>query len=278
MTEFGICFTLNSILSNYSSPERFIKNDMSLISDPKISDIMPSEEDPFLHVNNIQLPIKLFVHSYNEIPSYLDNFFELNIESAMDMEVMTEKHTAVPDIRSLRISQRHCRFTDESDLKYFPVYSYNLCRLECKMRLAWRLCKCFPFYFRRLYGEKVCNLDGMICIGKHSHEFIHLHDDNGQGFCKGCDAKCEDEAITIVRSTTMPWMFSAEITIILKLLTQTRLQINTIYTETDFLVQIGGLAGLAYGIGLLSLVEIVYFLSLRCYFAIVRGKTIKTNL
>jgi hypothetical protein len=52
------------------------------------------------------------------------------------------------DVTSLSFSQRKCRFLEESDLHISPVYSYNLCRMQCRMEQAMRLCGCIPHFYR----------------------------------------------------------------------------------------------------------------------------------
>lgn len=51
-------------------------------------------------------------------------------------------------VRSLSESQRKCRFLEESDLHISPVYSYNLCRMQCRVDQAMRLCGCVPHFYR----------------------------------------------------------------------------------------------------------------------------------
>lgn len=49
----------------------------------------------------------------------------------------------------LSVSQRQCRFAHESDiLETSPIYSFNLCQNECRLRLALRTCGCVPHFYR----------------------------------------------------------------------------------------------------------------------------------
>lgn len=50
---------------------------------------------------------------------------------------------------SLSVSQRQCRFVHEADiLTSSPVYSFNLCQNECRIRLALKKCNCIPHFYR----------------------------------------------------------------------------------------------------------------------------------
>lgn len=52
--------------------------------------------------------------------------------------------------KAMSVGQRKCRFYDESNLKHSPVYSYKLCRMECRINAAIKLCGCIPFFYRKL--------------------------------------------------------------------------------------------------------------------------------
>lgn len=50
---------------------------------------------------------------------------------------------------SLSVSQRQCRFAHESQiLETSPIYSFNLCQNECRLRLALKTCRCVPHFYR----------------------------------------------------------------------------------------------------------------------------------
>ena len=54
-----------------------------------------------------------------------------------------------PEARTLRIEQRKCRFPDENNLRISPVYTFNFCRMECRMRIARKKCDCIPHFYRK---------------------------------------------------------------------------------------------------------------------------------
>lgn len=63
--------------------------------------------------------------------------------------------------KELTIQQRKCRFIHESNLRHSPVYSYNLCRMECRIHLCLKKCKCIPHWYRPrgTYFKIKLNLD-----------------------------------------------------------------------------------------------------------------------
>lgn len=50
----------------------------------------------------------------------------------------------------LSISQRRCRFPHESNLKHNPIYTYTMCRMECRISLCLKYCNCIPHFYRRI--------------------------------------------------------------------------------------------------------------------------------
>lgn len=69
----------------------------------------------------------------------------------------------------LSISQRQCRFTNEAEtMASSPVYSYNLCKIECRKQLAIQKCGCIPHFYRATGKKretyKICDFSGLVCL------------------------------------------------------------------------------------------------------------------
>lgn len=137
----------------------------------------------------------------------------------------------------MSISQRQCRFSYEAEtLTSSPVYSFSICRNECRLKFALKTCKCIPHFYRPtgltitftaheldlVYqffsaknGDKynVCGFDGIQCLIQHkgtwyaksssklnlisvSDELISLKETSKQ--CR-CLANCDD-SIFFVKS------------------------------------------------------------------------------
>lgn len=72
------------------------------------------------------------------------------------------------DIKMLSPKQRNCKYTDEGEiLDHSLVYSYNLCRSECRLKLCLKYCQCSPYYYKRNENEPICNMSGMFCLSKY---------------------------------------------------------------------------------------------------------------
>lgn len=64
------------------------------------------------------------------------------------LDISAQSIVSTRELRSLSVKQRKCKFLDESDLSISPVYSYNLCRMECRVKLSNKLCGCIPYFYR----------------------------------------------------------------------------------------------------------------------------------
>lgn len=61
--------------------------------------------------------------------------------------------------KALSAPQRKCRYYEESNLRHSPVYSYVICRMECRISLAKSLCGCIPHFYRRLSNTPLFSLN-----------------------------------------------------------------------------------------------------------------------
>lgn len=48
---------------------------------------------------------------------------------------------------------------------FFQVYTINLCKIDCRIKHALKLCGCIPFFYA-IPNVKICDVDGMFCLSK----------------------------------------------------------------------------------------------------------------
>lgn len=58
-------------------------------------------------------------------------------------EIKTEEK-----VRELKVHQRHCKFQNDGGLKTWPVYTKDMCKIECRMRVIEDHCNCRPHFAR----------------------------------------------------------------------------------------------------------------------------------
>lgn len=99
--------------------------------------------------------------------------------------ILVNPFMADEHVRHIPISYRNCRFRDESNLKYFnvscysisrrltnsslplfQVYNFGICRLECRIMVANKLCHCKPFFYVVAPSIPICDIKGMLCLAR----------------------------------------------------------------------------------------------------------------
>lgn len=95
---------------------------------------------------------QIYYHGPNELPSRLRKLTNEDPEqkSYISLTLVPVMIKAEEITRGLFEFQRKCKFEDESTLDYFPqTYTYDLCRLDCRMRKFKEICNCLPFFYHR---------------------------------------------------------------------------------------------------------------------------------
>ncbi|XP_044264094.1 acid-sensing ion channel 5-like [Tribolium madens] len=225
VSEMGICYSFNSKLAIYNSPDYWDEGNWDLIEGNETFYVNPLDGEVFANVMNMSTGF---------------------------------------DVLYLTIKQRKCRFYDESNLKHSPAYSYVLCRMECRAALAKRLCGCVPHFYRKLEGQKICNILGLHCLAKHKEKLILL-----KGECS-CLPNCDEVNYIIEDMDTREWFLGSNLQWGLKEYPKMRLRRDIIFGFSDLLVYIGGMAGLFLGCSVLSFIEIIYFFTLRLYWFVIK--------
>lgn len=53
-----------------------------------------------------------------------------------------------PNVQELSVRQRKCKFFNDGGLKTWPVYTKNMCIIECRMKVIQDNCNCRPHFAR----------------------------------------------------------------------------------------------------------------------------------
>ncbi|GFG29760.1 hypothetical protein Cfor_03333 [Coptotermes formosanus] len=136
--------------------------------------------------------LQFYYHSPHDVldASYKGYHIPENMIKIVMVGALTTYTTA--EARSLSIQQRKCRFSDENYLRISPVYTFNYCRLECRMRIARRKCDCIPHFYRNTGQAKICDVQGMRCLGNYSELLTKLVDPaTGKKYPCKCLPECD---------------------------------------------------------------------------------------
>lgn len=92
--------------------------------------------------------VQVYLHSSNETADFASQRLESPAGSYKTLDISALSIYSSTEAADLRVEQRRCRFLHETNLVLSPVYSYNLCRNECRMKLAFDRCGCVPHFYR----------------------------------------------------------------------------------------------------------------------------------
>ncbi|XP_076681114.1 pickpocket protein 19 [Andrena cerasifolii] len=265
-TERGVCLVSRSVFAVYATHEYWASNNLTVIPIPK--------EVPYYDHNNDKsqesIALKVSAHfgvcDPFEILSY-DIQMRLIRQKVLQRAIMSisEIKTAAK-VRELRVHQRKCKFFSDGGLKAWPVYTWNMCVEECRMRVIQDRCKCRP-HFTRVTGDvNICNAMQLRCIGNITSDlFLYEYP---PPFC-GCDPNCNVVKYQM-RDSEKSELYYTPISLSIVSLIINFPQViyyrSLMYGFTDFLTGVGGAAGLFLGASVLSFVEIFYYATLRVCF------------
>ncbi|XP_055599892.1 sodium channel protein Nach isoform X2 [Uranotaenia lowii] len=249
-TEMGLCFVANSIYSynmKYENlPLKYTARDERRIFEFKYKDIDV-------------LSYTLYLHSPDELP-YASMYNEMlrKAGAAIYVPVDTMEVYNKPDIRDQPMAQRECRFPFENITNYLP-YSFTNCALVTRIETEFEMCNCTNPAFPKEYSSRYCNFEGLACIFQDEVSFRTkqklIRD-------KTCIKSCLEMEINLLGISIDEMKNNSEFGhVVLEVLNlpTSRYERSVARTSLDFIVSLGGVGGLFFGISLLSIVEIVYF-------------------
>jgi acid-sensing ion channel, other len=202
------------------------------------------------------------VHSPFELPGSFEAIDRFNFGFDVDLQVLitSEIITTDDNLKSMDPKKRGCYFEGEKKLKYFKIYTRRNCEFECfseMMRNNPRL-NCTQYYVVRNQSMEICDY----------RQERQYQAENFRSLRKNSNCDCLDACNSIKYKVEVVHqnIFNSSETSIefrFKDVDVVPLRRYQPFTFRDFLAQSGGLMGLFAGISVLSVIEVVYFLSLR---------------
>ncbi|CAH1154734.1 unnamed protein product [Phaedon cochleariae] len=236
----------------------------------------------------------VLLHSPHTIPQLKKNFFSVPLDTAVQAIVKPGMMTTSKEVKNYKTKDRKCYFTDERFLKYFEIYTPENCQLECLTNQTLEMCNCVNYFMPRHNTTNICGNVMTDCMEKA--EFLmktreiesQLSEDYPTPNSCNCMPICTSLSYQSETSRTpFPWknIFRAEKNMakflapleIEKRMHFSRLNIyfgsdvflqmerTELYGFFDLMSNIGGILGLFNGFALLSIVEIVYYISVRLW-------------
>ncbi|XP_049548324.1 sodium channel protein Nach [Anopheles darlingi] len=279
LTEYGICYTTNSFISSNLTASLLLEGrakpldhfySTRVVRDVRFGNLF--DGDITYSFIGFEPPISIFYHSPYETLN-IANFQPLTNE-AQEFETFSFELVSNNEFREhTTISQRGCRFIDESNLTHYSIYTKGLCQQECRINLAFKLCGCIPHFYPNppgSYEKTVCHYKQLMkCLPRYQKLLLEFKQDSNdqKGTACYCEPSCISSKVIIenrqVLKQTQKLIGSIGGLVVMKRYPLVRFSRQLLFTFTDLLVSIGGTAGFFLGFSVLGMVEIIYFFTLR---------------
>ncbi|XP_014243210.1 sodium channel protein Nach-like isoform X2 [Cimex lectularius] len=267
VTEMGYCYSYSSIVSSFLHFK-----DQAVVTYKKDLPVCNYLNSLcYARIEDLPTTVKYYIHSPYEIPDVNDKYFVVIQNMERDTSFRFQEMVASEDLRRLDPMQRQCRFVDEP-LEGDKFYSYNLCMMNCRKRVAVGLCGCMPYFYIKGDGAKLCDVKGLACLSKYKERIVRLREEDGRRIHCNCLFQCEYTSFYIDKDAQRQWSYPVPSNIryrwAIEHYSKTRQKRDIIFGFEDLLVSLGGTAAFFLGCSVLSFVELAYFFTLRLFWYI----------
>ncbi|XP_072944583.1 pickpocket protein 28-like [Epargyreus clarus] len=255
---------------------------------------------------NMMQGFKIYLHSPAELPSISRHSIQFPLSQDLLVAVKPKMMTATEGLKDYSSQRRQCYFSNERYLRFFKIYTQSNCELECLANFTNAKCGCVHFGLPHGPGVKTCGAGSMYCLSSAQTELVQLEVQSsidghtsdkdtvnealavaGRCSCLPACTSIEYAAETSQANVDMnAFLIANNIPLLGTDLTVSRLKVylkepqfttlrrSELYGQVDFLANCGGLLGLFMGFSVLSVAEIIYFLTLRWWCLFTKNRRI----
>lgn len=155
-SEFGVCYTINSMHTSPPFGKRLISDRES---GPGLLELMTLED------------VELYLHSTEDIPSKsTDRNLHDTILYGAQKEILFGVQEIIneEDVKDTSIEKRRCRFAEEVANRSQPIYeyhSYSACMIQCSFGIQLDTCGCVHHLMPRgRTNVSICGFEGLNCL------------------------------------------------------------------------------------------------------------------
>lgn len=230
---------------------------------------IPKMENDFL-CSDLLEGFKIQIHSANEVPRLKKFFYHIpfdhDVRIAARPEIMVTSSSLIDNYGP---KQRKCIADNEHSLRFFKKYTQSNCHLDTLVYDTNRICGCVLFWMPRFNETKVCSVWAEFqCVERVENS---IHNANLTGKClPECNSITYEAEISISKievkalGNFVPDGYKIiKIAVLFKNQQYYNLYRSELYGTMDFIAACGGILSLFMGISLLSVIEIIYFATLR---------------
>ncbi|CAH1984991.1 unnamed protein product [Acanthoscelides obtectus] len=241
---------------------------------------------------------RVTLHTPMRIPRPSQQYFRVPLNQEVLAAIRPDMILTSTSVKMYNPKKRECYFPQEKTLKYFKIYTSMNCKLECLTNYTLYYCGCVNYFMPRDNDTYLCGIGAAECM-KEAAETLQIRDlhreidkprvnktkggDFEDGYFPDCDCMpiCTDLTYHAeITQSDWPWqefikartvndtmaedeVNLSRLTLYFKSSRFITSQRHELYGPTDFLANFGGLLGLFTGFSILSLMEAIYFLTVR---------------
>ncbi|CAO1385947.1 unnamed protein product [Diamesa hyperborea] len=184
------------------------------------------------------------------------------------------------DLKHYKPKVRQCYFDGERKLNYFKVYTQSNCEYECLTKFTDKTCGCVRFGMLKEKSSIICNFTQQACYTDAEANWIMQSWDQNYAINNDCNCLPSCNSIEYDAVPSYGHLFDKEVShaygmensndsyasqvkIYFKINQFFALKRSELFGVTEFLSTCGGLLGLFMGFSILSLIEFIYYMSIR---------------
>ncbi|XP_059487052.1 pickpocket protein 28-like [Neocloeon triangulifer] len=254
--------------------------------------VLDNEVDEYYCSSTASVGFKMLLHSPVETPKLSSFGFSIRPATENYITVQPQVRRSTKPVAKIPLRKRHCYFAFERRLRFYRTYTKHNCIQECESNFTLSICGCVLYFMPKDQNTRICGKRDEKCASDARATMeVKLYDESENGTttekpsCKclpGCSEITYQSKITSSRlsdtfNATLRFppladkkinisYFKENYAIVHLFFTETEVatyQMDEIFGFADFLGSTGGLLGLFLGFSILSVVEVLYFLTLR---------------
>ncbi|XP_060517750.1 pickpocket protein 28-like [Cylas formicarius] len=242
-----------------------------------LSVILDAQIDNYYCSSTSSTGFKVILSNPIETPKMADFGFLVSPGFETRISIEPSVREATDSLRGVAIEKRQCYFSNERPLQYYRSYTQRNCNLECQSNHTLKHCSCVPYYLPKNKFIKYCGKTEKECVdqAKEDMEVVYgngsschclpgcffLRFSNSKSFAKLSDMGLRAEVGSYSKEYFMDnvavvqfFFFKSQFTKEVK---------SELFGFTEILSNVGGLLSLCLGFSFLSLIELLYFVTLR---------------
>ncbi|XP_073960547.1 sodium channel protein Nach-like [Choristoneura fumiferana] len=268
LTEMGMCHVINSNVAVLHNPIKW-KDEAAAYVKNNI-EISAHDVDFYTQIMNYAEVYKVYVHSPDEIAISTTPSFTYEAEGLLLFGYQVWSAKISDSLRNVPINVRKCRYIHEPVSDRYPVYSYNHCMLDCRVKMILTLCGCVPHFYRTLDHEKICDFNELLCVIRYKNEIIRLAPSNdtiakfghfsslprSSSDC-GCLGSCEAQEYLKDQENFLAQESTSKLRIAISTFPRYRVKREFIFSVHDMILKTGGVINLCIGSSVISIMELI---------------------